>query len=127
MTRPSLFSLLLLLLISSFLPFISVASESYSSNTTTTTTLPRGVIRCDACKFLIKLVQDVEEGRVTREVGESVATSYCEINHGGLGYTCEGTWQCKDVCSGAVDEFAPIVLEVSESGLGEAVGRMRWE
>ena len=71
-----------------------------------------GVIRCDACKFLVKLVQDIEEGNVTLAVGKDIATTYCEVNHGGLGYVCTGTWQCKDVCSGAVDEFAPIVLEV---------------
>lgn len=72
-----------------------------------------GVIRCDACKFLIKLVQDVEEGKETLAVGMSVAKTFCELNGGGLGYTCTGSWQCKDVCGGAVDEFAPIVLEVA--------------
>jgi hypothetical protein len=71
-----------------------------------------GPIRCDACKFLIKLVQDVEEGNVTLDAGKGIAKTYCELNGGGLGYTCTGSWQCKDVCGGAVDEFAPIVLEV---------------
>ena len=71
----------------------------------------QGKIRCDACKFLIKLVQDAEEGKVTLDTAKGIAKTYCEVNGGGLGYTCTGSWQCKDVCGGAVDEFAPIVLE----------------
>ena len=94
----------------------SNASSSSSSSSSLSSLLKfeglNATIRCDACKFLIKLVQDVEEGRVTLDVGKGAAKTFCEINGGGLGYTCTGSWQCKDVCGGAVDEFAPIVLEV---------------
>ena len=59
-------------------------------------------------QFFVRLANDVVDSKITIEIAEEAAIAFCKINGGGLGYKCEGTWACDDVCGGAVHEFAPV-------------------
>jgi sphingomyelin phosphodiesterase len=78
----------------------------------------RGPIGCEGCKLVLELAKKVLNGSITEDAALDIARTYCEVHGGGLGYSCKGSWQCKDVCGGAVEEFGTVIFQVAKDLTG---------
>ena len=71
----------------------------------------KNALDCGLCQLLIDGANKVVSNHKADHDVIKLVISACEANHGGLGSKCRGKRQCTELCTGIVNEFAPILFE----------------
>lgn len=99
--------------------FVFVFLFFFSSSAAPTEQEVRGFV-CDVCKQTVLTIQEIALSGGTLDIVESIAIPVCKLINGGG--NCQGEWQCNELCTGIVPEFAPVLLEVGAKKLLDPEG-----